>query len=140
QAIVALVSDDLAPRDFYQIQNDVLSTTNADFLEDYQQQGLAIETESRKPRQLTEILNSLKAPSHFDLLSIDTEEHDLQVLRSLDLNVYHPRLIVVEDESFDPLSPDQNKICGHLSGFGYRLEGYVLKILYFMRAEPSVNQ
>jgi hypothetical protein len=131
KAVAALVSDDREERDFYQVQNDVLSTTATDFLEEYRQEGLSIDVHQLKPRLLTEILNSVQAPAVFDLLSVDTEEHDLQVLRSLDLKVYHPRLIVMEDESFDPIFPEKNEIYRYLSSFGYRLEGYVLKNLYF---------
>lgn len=140
KAITALVSDDREERDFYQVQNDVLSTTETGFLGDYRHEGLSIEVHGFKPRQLTEIMESVKAPADFALLTVDVEQHDLQVLKSLDLHVYHPRLIVVEDESFDPLFPEQNKIYDYLSGFGYRLEGYVLKNLYFMRVERRSSQ
>ena len=122
-------------RDFYQIQNDVLSTTETEFLEEYRQEGLSVEVHRLQPRRLSDILESVQAPADFDLLTIDTEEHDLQVLKSLDFNVYHPRVVMVEDESFDPLAPEENKIYHYLNGFGYRLEGYVLKNLYFMRTD-----
>lgn len=140
RSVAALVSDDVAERSFYQIENDVLSTTSPDFLEEYRREGLTIEVQSYKPRSLTEILNSLQAPSHFDLLSVDTEEHDLQVLRSLDLNLYFPRLIVVEDERFDPLLPEDNEIYRHLSAFGYILQGYVMKNLYFTRTKSTAEE
>src|SRR5690606_21136723 len=135
KAVAALVSDDLAERSFYQIQNDVLSTTSPDFLEDYRKDDLAIVVHSHKPRLLTEVLHSLQEPRYFDLLSVDAEEHDLQVLRSLDLNMYHPRVIVVEDESFNPLVPEANQIYQYLFSFGYQLDGYVLKNLYFLRRD-----
>jgi len=133
KAIADLVSDGDEERDFYHIQNDVLSTTETDGLEEYKREGLSMEIHRLKPRRLTEIFDALQAPADFDLLSIDAEEHDLQVLRSLDLDAYRPKLIVVEDEGFDPLSPGQNEIYRYLSGSGYRLEGYVLKNLYFTR-------
>jgi len=139
QAVQALVSDELGERDFHYVENDVLSTTETAFLEEYRKEGLAIDVRRLKPRSLGDILDSVQAPVDFDLLSVDTEEHDLQVLRSLDLNMYRPRLIVVEDESFDPLSPETNPIYQYLLAFDYQLEGYVLKNLYFFRIRPLQN-
>ena len=137
KALAALVSDDPKERDFYRVQNDVLSTTATDFLEEYRKEGLTIEVQKYGTHQLTDMLVTAQAPTHFDLLSVDTEEHDLQVLRSLDLAVYCPRLIVVEDESFNPLRPEDNEINHYLSGFGYVLQGYVLKNLYFTRTRST---
>ena len=139
KAITALVSDDREERFFYQVENDVLSTTETEYLEDYRQGRLSIEAHGFSSRQLTDILDAVHAPTDFALLTVDVEEHDLQVLRSLDLNVYRPRLIVVEDESFDPLFPEQHQIYHYLSCSGYRLEGYLLKNLYFMRTDRQPN-
>src|SRR5690606_24973253 len=117
---------------FYEVENNVLSTTEEKFISTYQKEGLLIEAKKMATQSLTDVLDKLNAPKEFDLLTVDAEEHDLQVLRSLDLNVYHPRLIIVEDESFEPLRPDENEIYCHLSGYGYFLKGYVLKNLYFV--------
>jgi len=81
---------------------------------------------------LTEVLQKSGAPTNFDLLSIDVEEHDLMVLYSLDLSKYSPKLIVVEDETFNPLSPQENGVYIYLTTKGYRLRGFVVKNLYFM--------
>src|SRR5690606_114765 len=43
RAIVALVSADHEEREFYQVQNDVLSTTETAFLEEYRKEGLSID-------------------------------------------------------------------------------------------------
>jgi hypothetical protein len=139
RAVAALVSDEGKEREFYQVQNDVLSTTERAFLEEYHKEGLTIDVQHRMPYTLTEILKRAHTPTDFDLLSVDTEEHDLQVLRSLDLHLYHPRLIVVEDEGFDPLFPGHNQIYRYLSGFGYALQGYALKNLYFTRTAATVE-
>lgn len=132
RAVTALVSDAPGVREFYQVQNDVLSTTMAENLENYRQEGLSIAVARLQTRSLTEVLIQQEAPAIFDLLTVDTEEHDLQVLKSLDLSLFRPRLIVVEDDAFDPLLPLENEIYSYLYQAGYRLEGFVLKNLYFM--------
>ena len=86
-----------------------------------------------KTQTLTSILEGLHAPSRFDLLSIDAEEHDLHVLRSLDFSRYTPSLVVVEDENFNYNSPATHPIIMFMSDHGYQLAGYVLKNLYFTR-------
>jgi copper chaperone CopZ len=85
------------------------------------------------PQSLTQILDACRAPTVFDFLSIDAEEHDLQVIQSLDFSKYTPRLIIVEDETFDPATPAGNLIYQLLSGKGYRLAGSILKNVYYLK-------
>lgn len=136
KSVAALISDTKGEREFFQVENDVLSTTEQVFVEAYKKEGLNIVVKTVISQTLTEILDDLQAPRQFELLSVDAEEHDLQVLRSLDWDVYQPRLVVVEDETYDPLNPGRNAIYNLLSGEGYRLEGYLLKNLYFRRQAP----
>jgi len=133
KAVAALISDSKETRDFYYVENDVLSTTELAFVEEYKKDGLAITAKKMVSQTLTEALDDLQAPKKFELLSIDAEEHDLQVLRSLDFNAYQPRLIVVEDETYNPSYPERNAIYSLLAERGYFLEGYLLKNLYFLR-------
>lgn len=137
KAIAALISDTKDERDFYEVQNDVLSTIETDFLEEYKKEGLAVTTRRMIPQTLTEVLDGLRAPMEFDLLTIDAEEHDLQVLQSLDLDAYHPRLIIIEDETFDHMHPHDNEVYLYLAEKGYMLEGFVLKNLFFKREEKK---
>ena len=48
---------------------------------------------------LTEILAQNHAPKRLALLVVDTEGMDLDILRTLDLSHYRPRLIVTEDDT-----------------------------------------
>lgn len=140
-AICALISDLDVPRIFYKIQNDVLSTTEEQNIQSYANEGMSVVPAEMQPQTLTEVLEQAGAPKNFDLLNIDVEEHDLEALRSLDLSRYKPRLIVVEDETFDSQRPEVNPIFLYLSEQGYRLEGFVLKNLYFMsEPEPPTHQ
>src|SRR5690606_25328144 len=130
-AICSLISDAKEDKIFYQVENNVLSTTEEKFISSYQKEGLLIEAKIMTTQSLTEVLDKLHVPKEFDLLTVDVEEHDLQVLRSLDLSVYHPRLIIVEDETFEHLLPEKNEIYRYLNGHRYFLIGHVLKNLYF---------
>jgi hypothetical protein len=134
-AVCALVSDTTQERTFYELTNSVLSTTETQFLSEYVAQGQQIKKTRRLPPQtLTQILDTCQAPTLFDFLSIDAEEHDLQVLQSLDFNRYTPRLIIIEDETFDPANPAANAIFRFLSEKQYRLAGSILKNVYYLKS------
>lgn len=139
-AICALVSDTEQLRDYFIVENNVLSTTEEKFLETYEKQGLRIQKKQILSRTLTSILDEANAPANIDILSIDVEEHDLQAIKSLDLKKYKPKLIVIEDETFDILHPETNAIYTFLTSNGFRLEGYVLKNLYFQNISTSSLQ
>lgn len=70
------------------------STIRLDTIRDpsqYQKIGV-IETSS-----LNQILEEQNAPNNFDFLSIDVEGSDLQVLKSIDLKIYTPSVICIEN-------------------------------------------
>lgn len=134
-AVCALISDSTEERTFYELTNNVLSTTETQFLDEYLAEGQQVISEKRiQPQSLTHILDHYKAPVVFDFLSIDAEEHDIQVLKSLDFSKYTPRLIIVEDETFDPAFPTQNQIYQFLSHKQYKLAGSILKNVYYIKA------
>jgi len=60
----------------------------------------------------------------FDLLSIDVEGNELDVLISLQLDVYRPRLVLVEIHGFDLPAPCFSEIYSYLNSNGYGLKGY----------------
>ena len=132
-AITALVSDITVAKEVYLIENDVLTTVDAENLALAKANNLTHEAINVVPKTLTTILDESKAPKRIDILSIDAEEHDFNVLNSLDFERYQPRLIITEDESFDIENPRKNKIYNLLLGKGYALEGYILKNLYFSK-------
>lgn len=132
-AVHALVSDTSNERTFYISENDVLSTTETSNLEDIKLQGLRYESHQIQSRTLTSILDEYSFTSTFDLLSIDAEEHDYEVLTSLDFEKYCPSLIIIEDETFDLAHQDNCEIHQFLIGKGFKLEGFVLKNLYYVK-------
>jgi hypothetical protein len=58
------------------------------------------------------------------LLSIDVEGNELDVLLSLEIATYRPRLILVEIHGFDLGKPGLNEIYSYLVSNGYQLKGY----------------
>ena len=134
-AVEALVSDNTQEMDFYIIQNDVLSTSESENLALAKEENLEYQTLKVVPRTLTSILDEYQAPKDIDILSIDAEEHDYNVLNSLDFNRYIPKLIIVEDETFDISNPGKNRINNLLLGKGYILLGFILKNLYFRKKD-----
>lgn len=130
-AVCALVSEKQVEQAFYLLQNDVLSTAKEEFLDAYRREGLQVNAVRMPGRTLTDILKSHAAPFRFELLAVDAEEQDLEVLRSLDWDHYRPSWVMVEDETYQIGLESQNAICLWMKQQGYRLEGFVLKNLYF---------
>jgi FkbM family methyltransferase len=118
QAVCAGVSDDLSPRAF-RIPGE---TRLAHFVTP----GEAPESDDRVvvPRALSAILDDAAFPSAFGVLSIDCEGSDLEVIRSLDLQRYHPALVVIEQAAHDPVCAGSDAIGEHLRGNGYDLVAY----------------
>ena len=82
-------------------------------------------------RTLTSILDEAHCPPRFELLSIDVEGHDFEVLSSLDLARYRPRIVVIEMHGFAVADADSNRICSHMRTHGYTLVGYLATNGYF---------
>jgi FkbM family methyltransferase len=92
------------------------------------QQEVRVVAERRlKTRTLTDILQQhLPTAQAIDFLSIDVEGHDLEVLLSLDLTVYRPRLIVIEMHSFQLENYARDEIYTYLITNGYVFSGYAV--------------
>lgn len=70
------------------------SSLNPDFFVAGMRKEDVIEVPSRT---LDDILEEAKAPVPIDLLSIDVENHEMEVLNGLTLTRWQPRLILIED-------------------------------------------
>jgi len=84
-----------------------------------------------QPVRLAELLRRHGMKRRFDLLSIDTEGNELEVLESLELGEFTPRLIAVEIHTFEVAAPGQSPVYTLLVGHGYRVVGYVRPTLFF---------
>jgi hypothetical protein len=135
KAVCALVSDEFKTLEFIEFTNNVLSTADttvvSDILANDQQ---IIRCNAMQTQTLTKILEDCHVPQDFDFLSVDAEEFDLQVLRSLDLRRFRPRLIIAEAEDFQPNNPASHPIYQYLTQNSYHLKGFILKNLYFVKS------
>lgn len=129
--INALISNESRGTNFYISKNSNFSSIHKNHVEnnDGIQDVIKMQTYS-----LDNILqDNLHSFSSLDLLMIDVEGHDLEVLKSIDLNKYKPTLIVIEDLEFDYLNPFNNEICKYLFNFGYKLISIDKLNLYFKK-------
>lgn len=72
------------------------------------------------------------AKQKIDLLSIDTEGHDYQVLLSLDIDLYKPKIIIIESHLRDFEKILTSKIYLYLISKGYKLANWVGFSLFFV--------
>lgn len=82
-------------------------------------------------RTLTSILDAAQCPAVFELLSIDVEGHDFEVLSSLDLTRYRPRIVVIEMHDFSVGEAASHPLCAHMRKHGYGLVGHLATNTYF---------
>jgi len=87
-------------------------------------------------RTLTEIVDATRYRGRrIDLLSVDTEGHDLQVLQSLDFDRYRPALIAVETHARTLEELHATPLYAHVAALGYSLAGWAgLTLLWVDRA------
>lgn len=89
------------------------------------------------PVRLADLLRHHGMERRFDLLSIDTEGNELEVLESLELGEFTPRLIAVEIHAFEVATPERSPVYALLVGHGYRVVGYVRPTVFFALGEGS---
>ena len=70
-----------------------------------------------------------------DLLCVDVEGHDLQVLKSIDLDLYQPTMIVVEMHGFTLETAESYEIYRYLKQCNYSLKYFSVINGYFVRNE-----
>lgn len=137
-ALCAAVSDEEREMVFHEFDFDLVSTLSEEVLPEYR--GKWSERSQRKVK--TQTLNALLdayLPDGADigLLSIDVEGHDLQVLRSIDLDRYRPKLILVEVPRFDLLAAAEHAVVRHLASCGYGLIAYDSLNAYFIDSRSA---
>ncbi|WP_246217144.1 FkbM family methyltransferase [Paraburkholderia panacisoli] len=75
--------------------------------------------------------NSCYSTREIDLLSIDAEGHDYQVLRSIDINKYRPKIVIVESTLMSINDIMKSEIYRYLVDHDYRLAGWTHLSLIF---------
>ncbi len=88
-------------------------------------------------RSLNEIFMEHDVPEAFEVLSIDVERHDFSALKSLNLERFRPRLIVIELHGADPSRLGDDPVAKFCSNFGYVLVAYQRSNAFFVRNESQ---
>jgi FkbM family methyltransferase len=82
-------------------------------------------------KPLSQILKE-QTVTRIDFLNVDVEGLDLEVLKTHDWNII-PRVIAVEDETFNPDDPHSNAIYNYLHEKGYVMSGLAGLSMIFTR-------
>ena len=139
-AVCAAVSDEEKEVTFYEFDMDEISTIDADFYAMNKDQQRVNRQTTLTTRTLNSIMvENLPSETSIDLLSIDVEGHDFNVLKSIDLKMYRPKLIVIEMHDFALTNPTANDVYNFLVEHNYRLAGYAIWNGYFVANEFSVK-
>lgn len=139
-AICAAVSDEEKEVTFYEFDMKEISTIDTDFYDRHKDTQRVNHQTTLKTRTLNSIVEeNLPANTSIDLLSIDVEGHDYNVLSSIDLKRFRPKLIVIEMHSFDLTNLFLNQIYSKMAENNYRLVGYATWNGYFIANEFGVN-
>jgi FkbM family methyltransferase len=93
QVVLAAVSD---KEEWLDIYSDKKYSTNTTIKRQDDQNGKSL-IGKIKTQTLTKILEENHFPTHFELLSIDVEGVDFEVLKGLDLKIYQPQIICIEN-------------------------------------------
>lgn len=129
--VCAVVSDKERDIVFTEFHDSLVSSVSDSHVDLWKTLREIKEQRTVRAETLNAILERHEAPHQFDLLSIDVEDHDFEVLRSLDLQRYRPQMIVIEIHDFDIEHPDQNNIYLHLRNHDYKMIGFVCGSGYF---------
>src|SRR6266481_9205309 len=124
-SVCAAISDEEREIIFTDFVDDAFSSLDAEHVASWKASTAIARQRTVKTRTLSAILDECNSPHAFDLLSVDAEGHDVNVLRSIDLDVYRPQVIVVEMHGFDINSPQENDTYRYLAARNYRLAGFL---------------
>lgn len=132
-AVCAAVSDIEQEVVFHEFEDDLVSTLGGAVLQEWQKKWKKRGERVVKTRTLDSVLHEhLAEGTKIDVLSVDVEGHDLNVLRSVDLNRYRPKLILVEMHKFNLHNTSESPIARYLADHGFRLIGFDTLNGYFV--------
>ncbi|MFZ9687268.1 MAG: FkbM family methyltransferase [Chitinophagaceae bacterium] len=130
--INAIISDSKEKVKFYISRDDRVSTISEEFKE-WIKDNRSYETYIEViPKTLTEIVSKhLKPDDKIDFLNVDVEGHDLEVIKSINLEVFRPEIICVEDHLFDFQIKEDSKLYTYLTENQYKLIAFSRPNLFF---------
>lgn len=133
-SVCAIVSNEEKELTFTEFNDSAVSSVSPIHVAEWQQHREIIKQTKLKAVPLSLILLEHQVPKKFNLLSIDVEGHDFEVLSSLDLNIYRPKLIVIEMHGLDMLNLANNRIFNYLKERDYGMVAYAIMDGYFLDA------
>jgi FkbM family methyltransferase len=131
-AICAIVSNEERLVTFTVAKQPEFSTVSSEFERDWIGESGVKERVAVNAVRLQTIMEENSVPPSFDLLSIDVEGHDFEVLTSFNIDVFRPRLIVIEMHGFQVGQHGDDRIYHYLDQNHYRLKSYSVMNGIFM--------
>jgi len=132
-AVCAAISDRELNVEFHEFENDLVSTVEPKVLREWEHKWAKCGTRMLRTRTLDSVLkDTLEPGTEIGLLSVDVEGHDLNVLRSVDLDLFRPRLIVVEVHHFEMHKMTSDPVTVYLESCGFKQVGYDTLNGYFV--------
>jgi FkbM family methyltransferase len=124
-AVCAVISDQEREMTFHEFDDELVSTVSEEVLPQWQSKWRKRGERLVRTRTLESVLRENLEPTvDIGLLSVDVEGHDLAVLRSVDLNVFRPKLIVVEMHQLDLKRAAEHAVTRYLAERDYRQLGF----------------
>lgn len=140
RAVCAAISDEEGERVFHEFEDPLVSTLSREVLPEWESKWRKRGERVVRARTLDSVLNEhLPRGSAIDLLSVDVEGHDLSVLRSIDLEAWRPKLIVVEMHHLDLQQIAASPLAQHLTQRGFRQLGYDSLNGYFVDTRATAG-
>lgn len=107
---------------YYKFMPDTLSTFSIEDAEEYMNKGFILEEKIElELKPLSQLMEEIPEAKSVTFLSVDTEGYDIEILKGIDWNEVHPKVICVETDK-------EENIRKYLEGLGY-----------FEHARNSVN-
>jgi len=127
---------------YYSQDHSAMNTIDPSFAQaaSANKQGLHYEMKKTKSTTLDNIISGTKFnKTEIDLLSIDVEGHELPVLRSLDFEIYKPKVVVVELHTERIEEIIKSELYQFMIGKKYFLYSWVELSLIFVRDGYLIN-
>ena len=124
--VCAVVSNEEKPVTLAIARAPEFSTVSAEFEQRWIRSDDVVRRVETVAVRLQTLLERYHVPRSFELLTIDVEGHDYEVLTSFDIEIYRPRLVVVEMHDFDVDRKQDNPVYYYLVRRGYRLQSYAI--------------
>ncbi len=134
-SVCCAVSDSEKMVVFTKFKDHSISSISEEYVKEVENAVPIVSEENMKTKTLNSILREHNAPNEFDFLSIDVEGYDFEVLSSINLTQYKPRLIVIEMRKFCFENLRSNNICSYLEKNGYKLIAYYIINGFFIRQD-----